>query len=172
MSHMVINVRDITKTHAFYSEMLGFRQVGQIGEPGGRMDMRFYQGAGENHHDIACVQIRNPELAPPVQDWKMFPDPPGIVHIALDYGSRDAWLQQIEHLQKNGIDFLVRGNHGMTHSVYIADPDGNGIEILYDLPREIWEDDINGALNYFEPLPLVGDEALADSTDYRVFGKT
>jgi catechol 2,3-dioxygenase len=151
--------------------MLGFTQVGQIGEPGGKFDMRFYQGAGGHHHDLACVQVRDPSASPEVVPWKMFPEAAGIVHIALDYGSRDAWLDQVKHLQQNDVEFLVRGNHGMTHSVYIADPDGNGIEILYDLPREIWEDDINGALNYFESLPREGEEALEDNTDYPVFGK-
>lgn len=53
----------------------------------------------------------------------------------------------------------MRGDHGMTHSVYIADPDGNGIEVLYELPADVWEDDLNGALNYFKPLPLDGLEA-------------
>ena len=172
IAHMVINVRDIEATHAFYTEMLGFSQVGQIGGPekDQKLDMRFYQGAGHNHHDIACVQVRDPSLSPEVVRWKMFPEAVGIVHIALDYGSREAWLAQIEHLQANGVEFIVRGNHGMTHSAYIADPDGNGIEILYDLPREVWENDINAALNYFEPLPREGEATLLDDTDYQVFG--
>lgn len=179
LTHIVINVRDMAATHEFYTEMLGFRQVGQIGEPGGTRDMRFYQGAGRHHHDIAFVQIRKPDLAPEVTDWSTFPGgvlvgggAPGIVHIAFDYGTREAWLEQIEHLQKRGADFLVRGNHGMTHSVYIADPDGNGIEILYDLPEEVWQNDINGALNHFEVLPREGEEALQDDTNYVVFGQS
>ena len=57
----------------------------------------------------------------------------------------------------------------MTHSCYVVDPDGNGIEILYELPPEVWEQDINGALNYFRPTPTEGAEALVDNTDFRVF---
>ena len=64
----------------------------------------------------------------------------------------------------------MRGNHGMTHSVYINDPDGNGIEVLYELPRKVWEGDIDAALNYFKPLPLEGPAALEDDTDYVKFG--
>lgn len=179
MSHMVVNVRDMGATHEFYTKMLGFTQVGQIGQPGTSRDMRFYQGAGAHHHDIAFVQIFEPEAAPPVPDRSanrasvlIGGDAPGIVHIALDYGSREAWLEQVEHLQNNDVEFLIRGNHGMTHSVYVADPDGYGIEILYDLPREVWEDDINGALNHFESLPRQGEEALVDDTAYPVFGKS
>ena len=81
-------------------------------------------------------------------------------------------LAQLEHLRASGVEFLVRGNHGMTHSVYVADPDGNGIEVLYDLPAEVWEGDVDAALSYFENLPRDGEEALEDSTDYPVFGRS
>ena len=51
----------------------------------------------------------------------------------------------------------------MTHSLYIHDPNGYGVELLYELPREVWENDIDGALNYSRSLPTEGKEALADS---------
>jgi catechol-2,3-dioxygenase len=57
----------------------------------------------------------------------------------------------------------------MTHSAYISDPDGNGIEVLYELPREVWEGDINAALNYFENMPVAGPDALKDDSNYKVF---
>ena len=53
----------------------------------------------------------------------------------------------------------------MTHSLYIHDPNGYGIELLYELPRDAWEGDIEGALNYSVRLPTEGPEALADRTD-------
>jgi catechol 2,3-dioxygenase len=53
----------------------------------------------------------------------------------------------------------------MTHSLYISDPNGYGVELLYDLPREIWEGDIDAALNYVRPLPSEGPEALIDETE-------
>ena len=101
----------------------------------------------------------------------MFPKAPGIVHIALAYATRDEFLNQINHLQANGVEFVVRGNHGMTHSAYIVDPDGNGIEVLYDLPNEVWQGDVNAALSYFELLPNKGPDALEDPVDYPVFGR-
>ena len=171
ISHMVLNVRDINATHAFYTEILGFIQVGQIGgNPDSSKDMRFYQGNGAHHHDIACVQMNDPSSAPEVVPWQMFPEAAGIVHIALDYGSREAWLEQIEHLQRNDVEIIVRGNHGMTHSAYIADPDGYGLEVLYNVPSEAWQDDVDAALNYFEYLPVDGDDVFEDRTDYQRFG--
>ena len=44
------------------------------------------------------------------------------------------------------------------------------VEILYELPREIWENDIEGAQNYAERLPPEDDASLVDSTDYPKFG--
>ena len=72
-------------------------------------------------------------------------------------------------LQANGVAFAMRGNHGMTHSAYISDPDGNGIEVLYELPAEVWEGDLPAALGYYERLPTEGPEALVDP-DSPVFG--
>jgi catechol 2,3-dioxygenase len=54
--------------------------------------------------------------------------------------------------------------------VYISDPDGHGIEVLYELPREVWEHDIDAAQNYAEVLPTEGAESLVDRVDNPVFG--
>ena len=67
--------------------------------------------------------------------------------------------------------FDRRVEHGMTHSLYIHDPNGYGVELLYELPREVWEGDIDGALNFAVPVPTEGAEALEDRTeDVPVFG--
>ena len=63
--------------------------------------------------------------------------------MAIAWPDRESWLKQVEHLREKGVTFHRRINHGMTHSVYISDPDGHGIEVLYELPREVWEHDID-----------------------------
>src|SRR5690606_22823829 len=93
----------------------------------------------------------------------------GINHLAISYPSREAWLKQVAWMQKNNVKFHVRLDHGMTHSVYITDPNGYGLEILYELPQEVWEGDINGALNYAE---VIEGDPLVDNTDYKVFEKS
>ena len=60
-------------------------------------------------------------------------------------GAYVAFLQQLAFLREKGVKFHRRINHGMTHSVYISDPNGHGIEVLYELPREVWEGDIDAA---------------------------
>jgi catechol 2,3-dioxygenase len=167
INHLVLNVRDIEASHRFYTEMLGFEQCGELTHT---MTMRFYRGSDDTHHDLALVQVEDPATLPPVPDWSMAPLDVGVNHIAIGYPDRESWLERIRHLKDKGVEFKVRGNHGMTHSAYIADPDGYGLEILYNVPSEAWEDDVDAALNYFEYLPVDGDETFEDRTDYQRFG--
>ena len=172
VQHLVLRVRDIEKSHRFYTEILGFEQCGELDRGKFGQQMRFYRGDAGHHHDLALAQLAEPETAPaPESPWRMFGRTPGIDHIAIRYPDRESWMSQLAWMQANGVEFRVRGNHGMTHSAYIEDPDGNGLEILYDLPAEVWEGDVNAALNHFELLPLDGEGSLEDPTDNVRFEK-
>jgi catechol 2,3-dioxygenase len=57
----------------------------------------------------------------------------------------------------------------MTHSLYIRDPNGYSVELLYELPRALWEGDINAALNHYVPVSTEGDAALDDREAYPTF---
>lgn len=91
--------------------------------------------------------------------------PCAINHIAIALPSREAWLRQLEYLQACGIPFDRRVEHGVTHSLYIHDPNGYGVELLYELPREVWAGDVDAALNFAVQLPTEGKDALADRTE-------
>jgi catechol 2,3-dioxygenase len=71
--------------------------------------------------------VENRDLPAPPTEWAMFGMPMAVNHIAK---------------------FDRRVEHGMTHSLYIHDPNGCGVELVYELPREVWEGDIDGALNW------------------------
>jgi catechol 2,3-dioxygenase len=165
VNHLVLNVRDIEASHRFYTELLGFEQCGDLTHT---MTMRFYRGDASHHHDLALVQVNDPESAPEPERWSMEPRRLGVNHFAVAYPDRESWLEQLRHLKANNVEFIVRGNHGMSHSAYIADPDGYGVEVLYNLPEEVWGGDVDAALNYFEHLPP--EQELEDTTDYKRFG--
>jgi catechol 2,3-dioxygenase len=133
--------------------------------------MRFYSGdhgdGALSHHDLALVE--NPNLPPPPAEWSMVGMPCAIGHIAIALPGREAWLRQLEFLKERGVKFDRRVDHGMTHSLYIHDPNGYGVELLYELPREVWEGDIDAALNFAEQLPTEGSEALQDRTEVPTF---
>lgn len=169
VNHVVLNVRDIEELHRFWTEIIGFKQVGELKKTPDRPNppkMRFYSGdhgGRDFHHDVALVE--NPDLPPPPEEWQMFGMPVAVNHIAITLPDREFWLKQLAFLQSKGVKFDRRVDHGMTHSLYIHDPNGYGVELLYDLPREVWEGDIDAALNWVRPLPVEGPEALADETE-------
>jgi catechol 2,3-dioxygenase len=176
INHLVLNVRDMEVSHKFWTEVLGFKCVAALKQvPGGRKrpNMRFYSGVSANgdlsHHDLALCEVPKDVQTGSPEQWSLMPNGPGINHVAIAWPDRESWLKQLEYLQQKGVPFHRRVNHGMTHSVYISDPDGHGIEVLYELPREVWEGDIDGAQNYAENLPTEGPESLIDKTDNPVF---
>ena len=175
INHVVLNVSDLERSHKFWTEIMGFRQVAELKPKPGRppMKMRFYSGVDEkgdvNHHDLALMQA-------PASDggdgqWSLAARGTGLNHIAITWPDRESWLKQLAFLRAKGVPFHLRINHGMTHSVYISDPDGHGIEVLYELPREYW-DDIDAAQNYAERLPTEGEESLVDTTENPVFSRS
>jgi catechol 2,3-dioxygenase len=163
VNHLVLNVRDIEASHRFYTEILGFELVTEmaVGTP-----MRFYRSGPGHHHDIALAQVKRPEeQTAPDERWRPSARRAGINHIAVGYPDRDAFVQQLAHLQANDVPVVLRGDHGMTHSAYITDPDGNGIEVLYELPSDVWEGDLATAMAHFEKLPNEGPEMLVDRAE-------
>jgi catechol 2,3-dioxygenase len=175
VNHIVLNVRDMEASHRFWTEVIGFKQVAELKPKADRPTpkMRFYSGVDEqggvNHHDLALCEVpRHDGGTPP--EWDLMPQRTGLNHIAITMPDRESFLQQLAWLQQKGVKFHRRINHGMTHSVYISDPDGHGIEVLYELAPEVWED-IDAAQNYSERLPTEGPEALIDKTDNPVFRK-
>ncbi|MGL3210034.1 VOC family protein [Bradyrhizobium sp. BR 1433] len=174
VNHIALNVRNMDESHQFWTEVVGLRLVGEFRPRPGQPPtprMWFYSGTdigGVHHHDLALVE--NPNLPPPPAEWKMWDLPIAINHIAITFPTREAWLSRLSYLQAKGVKFDRRIDHGMTHSLYIHDPNGYGVELVYDLPREVWENDIDAALNFAELRPSEGAEALIDRTDVPVFG--
>jgi catechol 2,3-dioxygenase len=166
LNHLVINVRNMAESHRFWTDVIGFQRVGtgqhlSEGEP--PRAMAFYSGRREGrltHHDIALVEY--PELPPPGKDGALTT---AINHLGVAYPNRDAWLQQLAYLQSIGVRFERRIEHGMSRSAYIRDPNGYSIELLYELPRAVWEGNIQAALDHHITLPHEGPEALVDRAE-------
>jgi catechol 2,3-dioxygenase len=101
----------------------------------------------------------------PPAEWGLFGAPLALNHVAIAMPDRESWQAKLADLQARGVKFHLRINHGVTHSVSISDPNGYGVEILYELPREMWEGDIDAGLNYVELLPTEGQAALRDDLE-------
>lgn len=154
LNHIVLNVRDLDRSHRFWTECLGFRQVGtsrRLGPDGKPLArMHFYSGERDgklSHHDVALVERPLPAADPAEQ-------PLVLDHVAVTYPSREAWLRQIGFLTARGVPLHGRIDRGATCSIHLADPDGNEIELVYELPRALWEGDIDAALNQAVRVPI------------------
>jgi catechol-2,3-dioxygenase len=65
-------------------------------------------------------------------------------------------------VSRSGREIRPTHRHGMTHSLYIQDPNARGVELVYELPREVWEGDIDAALNFAEARSREEIELLVD----------
>jgi catechol 2,3-dioxygenase len=149
LNHLVLNVRDIEESHRFWTDLLGFHQVGTSHQsgPDGRPPMRFYSGERDGklrHHDIALVE----GPSPPAER------PQALNHVAIEYATREAWQKQIAFLTARGVMLYRRVERGVTHSIHLTDPNGYLIELVYELPRALWENDIDAALNHAVEQPI------------------
>ena len=167
INHIVLHVRNMEESHHFWCDLLGFKQVGELKprpERPNPANMRFYSGVVDdvNHHDLALIE--NPDLPPPPESWTLGASALAVNHIAITYPDRQSWLEQVKFLDRNGVKANLRVDHGMTHSIYTTDPNGYGVEVLYELPEEVWNHDIDGALNWAKRLPP--EQLLEDTTDY------
>lgn len=169
VNHVVLNVRDMEESHRFWTEVVGLKQVGTFQPPPEMQPfpkMQFYSGQRDGkvtHHDVALME--NPDIPPPPAEGEAPERPLALNHIAIAMPDRESWMKKLADLQAQGVKFDMRVNHGVTHSVYISDPNGYGVEILYELPRTLWENNIQAGLNYLEILPTEGEPALKDDLE-------
>jgi len=117
VGHLVLNVKDQTEATKFYTEVLGFEIA--VERPG----FGTFLTCGKIHHDLALFQAK-PDAAPISKGGL------GLNHMALQVEDFDMLTEYYHVLQQNGIIDFRTTDHGMTKSIYIEDPDGNGIELF------------------------------------------
>ena len=141
IGHVVLKVRDLDRSLAFYRDLLGFKVVSELSNV-----MIFLAADGQNHHDLALLRVGQ-QAASPV------PTAVGLYHVAIQLADWEAVLSAHAVLTERG---LLRGavDHGVSRSLYTADPDGNEIELYCDAPRSEWEGRIDEVMTV---KPLVID---------------
>lgn len=121
LGHVVLKVRDLERSEAFYSGVLGIPVISRISDP---VHMTFFTLG--KHHDFAVIEVGNDA---PVPD----PLATGLAHVAFEIGdSQEDFDSARSHLDSAGIAILYTAQRGFTRSVHLHDPDGNEIELYVD----------------------------------------
>lgn len=133
LGHVVLYVRSIERSVAFYRDVLGWRQIGPA-DSSPRMPMAMFS-SGRTHHELLLIEVG--DQAAPIPSGRRV----GMYHFGLKVGDSDDELRAaLGRLQGAGVPVLGATDHGVTHSLYIADPDGNEIELYIDVPGVDWND--------------------------------
>jgi len=141
IGHVVLKVRDLDRSLTFYRDLLGFKVVSELSNV-----MIFLAADGQNHHDLALLRVGQQAPSP-------IPTAVGLYHVAIQLADWEAVRAAHAMLVERG---LLRGavDHGVSRSLYTADPDGNEIELYCDAPRSEWEGRIDEVMTV---KPLVID---------------
>ena len=132
LGHVVLYVRNLERSAAFYRDVLGFRQI--FGSPDSGFPAAAFS-SGRTHHELLLIEVG--EHAKPIPEGRRV----GMYHFGLKVGDSDDELRDVlDHLKSSGTEMVGMGDHGFTHSVYLLDPDGNELELYIDVPGVDWND--------------------------------
>jgi catechol 2,3-dioxygenase len=126
-------VADIDRSMAFYVGVLGF-------EVTARLPQAAFMSAGGYHHHLAINTWESRGGSPPPRGAT------GLYHVAILYPDRVALADALRRLIAAGIPLEGASDHGVSEALYLRDPDGNGIELYRDRPRDQWPRDAAGRL--------------------------
>lgn len=143
IGHVHLKVSDLERALAFYRGVLGFELTQRYGKEAA------FVSAGGYHHHIGLNTWHSRGTGPPP------PHSTGLYHFAILYPTRPALADALRRLLKAGIRLDGASDHGVSEALYLRDPDGNGIELSWDRPRDEWPRTADGGINMgTEPLDL------------------
>jgi catechol 2,3-dioxygenase len=143
IGHVHLKVADLDRALAFYVGVLGFELSTRMG------DEAAFISAGGYHHHIGLNTWESRGSGPPPRNST------GLYHTAIRYPDRASLADALRRVLEAGISLDGASDHGVSIALYLHDPDQNGVELYYDLPREEWPHDAAGRLTmYTHPVDL------------------
>jgi len=150
IGHVHLKVGDIKRSLSFYKDLLGFEITTWYGEDA------VFISAGGYHHHIGLNTWYSKGAAPAPKRSA------GLFHTAILYPTRKDLAIILRRLNEAGYPLTGAADHGVSEALYMDDPDGNGVELYWDRPKEIWPYDKDGKLKmYTEHLDL--EDLLAET---------
>ena len=148
LGHIVLYVRDIDRSTRFYRDVLGWRQT--VPKPGQRAPLAVFSApSARTHHELLLIEVGPDAVSQPAGRHV------GLYHFGLKIGDTDDELRDaLDTLQEAGVPINGASDHTVSHSLYIADPDGNEIELYVDVPGVDWAGDPALVVAPIKPLRL------------------
>ena len=134
IGHVHLKVANLQRALDFYCNVLGFELTQRYGE-----EAAFVSAGGYHHHIGLNTWESRDGSAPPKGTT-------GLYHFAILYPTRVALADALRRLMQANISLEGASDHGVSEALYLSDPDGNGIELYWDRPKELWPRDENGQI--------------------------
>ncbi|MBX3578226.1 MAG: VOC family protein [Rhizobiaceae bacterium] len=126
IGHVNLRVSDVERSLSFYTEVLGFELTARLGT-----DAAFISAGGYHHHiGLNCWESR--------RGARPAAGATGLHHFAILYPDRATFAAAYRRVVACGVTITGASDHGCAEAVYIEDPDGNGVELTWDRPRDRW----------------------------------
>jgi catechol 2,3-dioxygenase len=150
IGHVHLKVADLERALAFYRDVLGFQLTQRFGRQAA------FLSAGGYHHHIGLNTWESAGGPPPP------PGATGLYHLAILYPTRAELADAVRRLLSAKIPLEGAADHGVSEAIYLRDPDGNGVELYWDKPKEQWPHSPDGDLAMFTH-PLDVGSLIADA---------
>ncbi len=141
-------VADLPRSAEFYERVLGLPLIS-------REDERALLGVDPRHPALELLAIAEPT--------PLSPHSTGLFHVAWLHPSRAALAATVQRVLRGRWPIDGVSDHGVSEALYLSDPDGLGIEIYVDRPREQWERPADGRGVRMVTLPLDLDDLMAQA---------
>lgn len=152
IGHVHLKVADLERAIVFYHDVLGFELTQRYGR------QAVFLSAGGYHHHIGLNTWESQGGSPPP------PRATGLYHLAILYPTRAELADALRRLIEVGIRLEGASDHGVSEALYLRDPDGNGVELYWDRPKEQWPRTPDGGLNMVTNPLDIDDLIKASST--------
>ena len=138
VGHLVLKVKDLERSRKFFTEVLGFPQVGE----NDRGMLFFSTDVIDNHHMLA---LREAKPGAPTPD----PEQIGMEHVSFELGTFAELQAAYRKFKEHSVKIRMTVFHGVAKSIYFYDPDGNQLEVYCNVPPEEYRKSVsNPYYNY------------------------
>lgn len=137
IGHVHLKVSDLDKSIKFYNGLLGFEVTMMYGN-----QAAFLSAGGYHHHiGLNTWHSKNGEPAPT--------NSTGLYHVAIVYPNRKDLAAILSRIIQAKYPLGGASDHGVSEALYLNDPDGNGLELYWDKPRDQWPSTAEGGIDMY-----------------------